>query len=343
MDTVVQKDYLLTIAIPTYNGQKTIRNMMDRLLPQIDERVEVIVSDNCSTDATHEILMDYKQQYPFIRLTKTDKNIGADSNFLRCMCMAKGKYTLLLSDDDIFIEDVLKHLIAFLQEAPDMGLVFLTTGNFRGGYKSKEDCRLPERVAHHNICTSDKKIFMEYAQYYWGFISSMVINTQRFRALHDVEQYKGTSWLQCYIYILCASGEETKLGIFGELCIGAGVYMNITFLDIAKTDGLNYRNMLDFAIEKGFDKQQLERWYIQRLCLLASHGIIKEKAYGNNVIDRKMLFACTRKYVKAWLKIYPCYLVPKFVCRMAVGFHRKRNGAEFKMKMQRSGDVLSDE
>ena len=50
---------LLTIAVPTFNGSRTIRNMLDILLPQVDSRVELIVIDNCSTDDTPQIIRNY--------------------------------------------------------------------------------------------------------------------------------------------------------------------------------------------------------------------------------------------------------------------------------------------
>ena len=46
---------LLTIAIPTYNGGNTIQNLLDLLLPQCSDEIEVIISDNCSTDGTDMI------------------------------------------------------------------------------------------------------------------------------------------------------------------------------------------------------------------------------------------------------------------------------------------------
>ncbi len=46
----MEKDYLLTIAVPTYNGEKTIQNLLDLLLPQCVNDIELLISDNCSTD-----------------------------------------------------------------------------------------------------------------------------------------------------------------------------------------------------------------------------------------------------------------------------------------------------
>ena len=53
------EEKLLTIAIPTYNGEKTISDMLELLLPQVDDRVEIIISDNCSTDDTYDIINKY--------------------------------------------------------------------------------------------------------------------------------------------------------------------------------------------------------------------------------------------------------------------------------------------
>ena len=75
---------ILTIGIPTYNGSKTIRNMLDILLPQCDSRVEVFVSDNCSTDSTPEIIRQYQKTYNNVTYSKNETNIGTDRNIIKC-------------------------------------------------------------------------------------------------------------------------------------------------------------------------------------------------------------------------------------------------------------------
>ena len=92
----IMSDYLLTIAIPTYNGAKTIRNALDILLPQCTDEIELVISDNTSTDETPEIIPEYQKLYP-IRYIRNKINIGPDANFLQCMKLASGKFTYLLS------------------------------------------------------------------------------------------------------------------------------------------------------------------------------------------------------------------------------------------------------
>ena len=118
---------ILTIAVPTYNGAKTIRHMLDLLLPQADDRVEVLISDNCSMDETPKILREYQMHWPFIRVIRNEKNIGPDANFLSALRLSKGHFVLLLSDDDILIEDALNGILDFLEQNPDLTLAYLYT------------------------------------------------------------------------------------------------------------------------------------------------------------------------------------------------------------------------
>ena len=116
--------YLLTISIPTYNGSKTISKMLDVLLPQCDARVQVLISDNASTDNTKSVIESYRSIYPMIKYIRNDRNIGPDSNFLQCLELAEGKYTLLLSEDDILMENKLSLILSFLNKNESMSLVY---------------------------------------------------------------------------------------------------------------------------------------------------------------------------------------------------------------------------
>lgn len=332
---------ILTIAVPTYNGARTIRDMLDIMLPQVDERVEVLVSDNCSNDETPQIIAEYCEKYPFIKTIRNEKNIGADGNFLQCMRLATGRYILLLSDDDILTENSLGVIMSFLEESPEMGLVYLGTANFYAHYLGKENCTCPIIPPQKCLYTQNKKEFMEFARHYWGFVSSFIISNERFEKIKNAENYFGTYWLQSYIQIMCASGRDTYLGIVEGIRIAAGVYITQSNFDTSFVDGVSYRKMLDFAVENGFDKKQLDDLYIKRLCLLASHGIIKEKATGNKKIDKRQLFDCTKHYLRAWIKIYPMLFVPSWVCRTYMKYYRKKKGVDYESNLNRAGDVAT--
>ncbi len=334
MDELKQRP-ILTIAIPTYNGQKTIRNTFDSVLKQYDERVEILVVDNCSNDGTPIIIEEYLARYPFIRSIRNENNIGPDRNFLKAMQNSRGKYVLLLSDDDIMIENTLKRIVDFL-EKKDMGLVYLHTVSFHENYSGVENCVKPGRDVPKDICTTERSIFMKYAAHYWGFMSSFICSTDRVKNIQDAEQYFGTYWLQSYIHILCVSNPEDKLGVIHGPCIGAGAYLNVSNFDTSLVDGVFYKKMLNFAVEKGhFDEGQLKKLFINRICIQGKRAVIKERASGIKKTSIKRLFRCTYMYPKAWIALYPFFLVPNFLCKFIMKQYRSYRRVSGEMRINR--------
>lgn len=95
---------LVTIAIPTYNrANGYLRQAIRAALSQTYPEIEIIISDNCSTDNTGEIVKEYKDSR--IRYFRQGHNIGMNNNFNFCIEKARGKYFLLLPDDDLIDSD----------------------------------------------------------------------------------------------------------------------------------------------------------------------------------------------------------------------------------------------
>ncbi len=91
---------LVTIAIPTYNRAATmLRYALESALAQTYPNVEILISDNASTDATEQLVRGYADAR--IRYVKHANNIGANNNFNYCVDHASGAYMLLLHDDDL--------------------------------------------------------------------------------------------------------------------------------------------------------------------------------------------------------------------------------------------------
>ena len=89
----------VTIAIPTYNrADDYLKQTLKSALNQTYENIEIIVSDNCSTDNTEAVVNSFNDSR--IRYFRQQENIGANNNFNFCLKQAKGEYFLLLLDDD---------------------------------------------------------------------------------------------------------------------------------------------------------------------------------------------------------------------------------------------------
>lgn len=317
---------LLTIAIPTYNGAATIKNLLEILLPQYDPRVEILISDNCSTDNTPQIINEYIKRYPFIRYIRNESNMGADCNFLQCMRLATGRFTLLVSDDDIIVENAVGKILDFLSENPDLSLAYLEAVGFKDKYIDWKHCHRYKEFSpamKKSIVTTDKRQFMHYAQRLWGFTSTYIWSTVRFSQIENPEQYIGTYFMQSYIHILCSNRQDDRLGLIAGPCIAVGEYGIIGNYDTALVEGIYYKRMLKFAIENGYDKKQLCRYYIWKICFLGRIAVIKERVAGVRKTKISNLIKCSWYSPRAWISLYPVIILPKFICRMIFVSYRR--------------------
>lgn len=105
---------LVSIGMPTYNGDEFIQNAIQSLLNQSCKNFELIISDNASSDRTQMICKEYARKDRRIRYIRQEKNIGPLNNFQFVLGQAKGKYFMWASDDDIWYKDFIKILLNFL-------------------------------------------------------------------------------------------------------------------------------------------------------------------------------------------------------------------------------------
>jgi len=109
------KSIMLSICIPTYNRVRYLKELLSAVLAQADtDGVEIVVSDNASTDGTAKYLRTIK--HPGLRWWTNEENIGGDRNFLKCVAEAKGEYVWLFGDDDIMPAGAVKRVTDFLRE-----------------------------------------------------------------------------------------------------------------------------------------------------------------------------------------------------------------------------------
>lgn len=125
---------LLTIAIPTFNRKDCLKLLLSILIEQIaDNRTELIISDNASTDGTAEIVDQFARHGARIRYTKNAANIGPDGNILQCYNMAQGEYVWIVGDDDVIVPDGLRQVLSVLEKR-EIDLLYVTSYGFKGKY-----------------------------------------------------------------------------------------------------------------------------------------------------------------------------------------------------------------
>lgn len=108
---------LISIALATYNGESFLAQQMDSLLAQDYPNLEIVISDDCSTDGTWEILQNYAAQDNRIRLLPRDINRGYVNNFIRTFHACKGSLISPSDQDDIWYPNKTRRLFESIGHA----------------------------------------------------------------------------------------------------------------------------------------------------------------------------------------------------------------------------------
>lgn len=113
---------LLTLAIPTYNRAESLRATLLAFVAQIKQAdltdVEIVVSDNCSTDNTQQVCASIATEHPTLSLRYfcNASNLGFDGNVNALFGHARGRYVWTYSDDDRPSPEMLAHVLNLLDQ-----------------------------------------------------------------------------------------------------------------------------------------------------------------------------------------------------------------------------------
>lgn len=111
---------LVSIAMATYNGEKYLRQQLDSIYNQTYKNIEVIVTDDCSSDKTTEILEEYHQLYGLTYYVN-DITLGYAKNFERAASLCSGDLIAFSDQDDIFLPDKIEVIV---REIGDYSLLY---------------------------------------------------------------------------------------------------------------------------------------------------------------------------------------------------------------------------
>ncbi len=104
---------VISICIPTYNRSRQLEQSIESIICQkefVEGLVEIVISDNASTDNTETICKEYLELYSNFLYFKNEKNI-ANKNFPICISHASGKLRLLSNDTFLYYNGALGKLL----------------------------------------------------------------------------------------------------------------------------------------------------------------------------------------------------------------------------------------
>lgn len=107
---------LVSVGMPIYNGEKGLRRSLDSILAQDYPNLEVIISDNASTDETAEICKEFALRDSRIVYYRKERNMGAVWNFNYVFGRATGKYFMWAAHDDRRASSYISKCVACMEK-----------------------------------------------------------------------------------------------------------------------------------------------------------------------------------------------------------------------------------
>jgi glycosyltransferase involved in cell wall biosynthesis len=123
---------IVSVCIPVYNGAKYLTETLESLLKQSLKNIEILISDNASTDSTMDIASVFAAKDARIVILSNETNLGYCKNIISTVNTAKSEIVAIFHADDIYHPDILKQEYKILKTNPDVSGVFSLPTVFNG-------------------------------------------------------------------------------------------------------------------------------------------------------------------------------------------------------------------
>lgn len=247
----------LSICIPTYNRKKNLSELLDALAELIGgaQDIEVIISDNASTDGTNKYMEDLEKKGKFrnLRYHRNYENVGPDNNFVMCYKLAKGDYIWLLGDDDIITGDIVPYLMEVIKKYSP-GVVYITFSSVTENMGEKSEISIDDWAV---VC-DDYVDFMLKVDYL--FLISAFICKREIIASIDFSKYVQCKELKYVLAILkCAFESVTNVVVAGKNYLK--VRMSINTWD-------RYETIREWVLVNSIryeEEEELYYWFVRKI------------------------------------------------------------------------------
>ena len=168
---------LISIGMPIYNEEQFLAESLDALLSQTYPNLEILISDNASTDDSARICTDFAARYENVRFHRFDANQGAIANFRKVLDDANGEYFMWASGHDLWQPNYIQACYEMMQRRPEAVVAFGSTNwvDAQGEPHSKQSGWIDTRGMHP---------VARYMAIYWGNMNP-ILGLIRTSALRD--------------------------------------------------------------------------------------------------------------------------------------------------------------
>jgi glycosyltransferase involved in cell wall biosynthesis len=330
----------LSICIPTFNRAQCLAELLDSIVEQGTPDVEVVVSDDASSDNTAEVIANYKSRLPRVKFLQQPWNIGLDRNFLAAVDNASGDYVWLMGDDDKLLPGAVEKVLTALAGWPD--IVGMTVGviDYDREFQAATGMRKMPPTAR---ISGAEAVFSSVAELL-GFMSTLVFNRSmwgvvcREDPVLDYENY----YIQVYIIgrMMQRFGDW---GILNDACVGYRsnndqLQTKFGWLERLKIDVIAYEQIANglFAGLPSVRRTMTRRIFSTHV--LSRIRIAKTRSEPTQGFWTATRFLCGHyKSVPAfWYSALPTLLLPKWLMRIVRVAYQRYSSSSGTQRVKRA-------
>ncbi|OPY34119.1 MAG: putative glycosyl transferase [Methanomassiliicoccales archaeon PtaU1.Bin124] len=303
----------LTIGIATYNGERFLEAVLESIMLEARGKpIEVLISDNASTDRTAEIARSFQSRYPGqVRHYRNASNIEFDGNVDNVVRQAKGRFVWTMADDDFLLPGAADKVLSVIRSEPDLAIIF---ANFTNPITLK---------AKENALCQDGNAFFRTVQFKNGLLSCNIFNRSVWLDL-DMKRYDGCLWIHmAYAMEALAPKLGRKGYVFTDLLIrqdgvarwghgGKFIYTGLRLVEV-------FQKMRELGYDKDVCRmgaRVIEGGYKESIPRAKANGLEVDSA-----LLRRM-FPLYRQLPSFWIWDVPMLLLPNSFFR--IGFQAGR-------------------
>ncbi len=307
---------LLSFCIPTRNRAELLRELLESIAAQVTPEVEVVISDDGSTDHTAPVVESFRARIPELVYQRVDPPLRYDRNLLHVVSLARGEYCWLLGDDDRLEPGAVAAVTHALQTEPE--LTGLTTD--RISYDNALAHRLPvrrlkqqETALFHDAGVACMRLLDRL-----GFLSCQVVNRKIWNEIVRQERLEPyfTGYVQLYL-IARMLVQAPRWQFLAQTCVGFRAD-NDSFRALGqfgrlKMDVCGYETIIGDVF--GRDGRLYHEAMAEVSRTHARHHIVTAKRAGAPTsFFRQALALCVKhygRYATFWLHTFPVLIMPR--------------------------------
>ena len=158
-------EQLVTVAVTTYNSAPFVEETLNSILTQDWPRIELIVSDDASSDATiaraEQWLSQHGSKFESVQVLTVPSNTGVPANCNRIIAAARSNFIKFIAGDDLLLPGCIRNNMNYIQQHPDAGVIFSQVELFTDEYlpvniQGMRPAQFPDNIMHPTLTAADQ-------------------------------------------------------------------------------------------------------------------------------------------------------------------------------------------